>query len=61
MQQTKTVLHLTPTTAGVTAKFFQGLGDPTRIKILQLPLEGVARRSKAWRYEGFFDSISNYS
>jgi len=40
MQQTKTLLHLTPTTAGVTAKFFRGIGDPTRIKILQLLLEG---------------------
>lgn len=29
-----------PTAAGLTAKFFRGLGDPTRVRILQALMEG---------------------
>ena len=34
------IKHSIPTAPELTAKFFRGLGDPTRIKILQLLLDG---------------------
>ena len=39
---TSQITPLRPSTsaAGVTAKFFRGLGDPTRIRVLQLLSEG---------------------
>jgi len=38
-QQIITLQSLAPTGAELAAKFFRGLGDPTRIKILQILLE----------------------
>lgn len=38
-QQILTIDALTPTSAELTAKFFRGFGDPTRVKILQILLE----------------------
>ena len=38
-QQILTIDALTPTGAELTAKFFRGFGDPTRVKILQILLE----------------------
>ena len=38
--QTAPLVRPSSTVAGVTAKFFRGLGDPTRIRVLQFLSEG---------------------
>ncbi|MBI2855557.1 MAG: winged helix-turn-helix transcriptional regulator [Chloroflexi bacterium] len=39
-QQVQVLEHISPTAPELTAKFFRGLGDATRVKILYLLLEG---------------------
>ena len=39
-QQLQVLEQVSPNVPEITAKFFRGLGDPTRVKILRLLLEG---------------------
>ena len=40
MQQIQISEQLSPSIPNITSKFFRGLGDPTRVRILHLLLEG---------------------